>query len=140
MSFSLPWSLMNEGRKGNMPMMRNLPHTRILGWRQVINLAQETADLAKSKSPCFLNSCPRSSQKSRGTLQACIRDFRWQVLSKQPTIGGVVLQATSNQPQIPLVNFYLTESGDGDPVKPKPKPKPCPIKGKVSTGELGIVT
>ena len=52
---------------------------------------------------------------------------------EQSTIGGVVSQAGSKP-------FDLTESGNGDPVKPKPKPKPRPIKGKVSTSELSIVT
>jgi hypothetical protein len=54
---------------------------------------------------------------------------------KQSTIAS---QAGPSQPQIPLVHLNFTKSSDGDHVKPKPKPKP--IKGKVSEGELGIVT
>jgi len=52
---------------------------------------------------------------------------------KQSTIGGIVSQASSKP-------FDFMELVDGDPVKAKPKPKPHPIKWKVSTSELGIVT
>lgn len=61
------------------------------------------------------------------------------IVDKQSTIGRVVSQAGSSRPPIPLFNFDFTQSGDGNPVKAKPKPRPI-IKGKVSIGELGIVT
>ena len=47
-------------------------------------------------------------------------------------------KAGSSYGQQQAISFDFTKSSDGVPVKPKPKPRP--IKGKASTGELGIVT
>ena len=45
-------------------------------------------------------------------------------------------KAGSSYSKQQAVSFDFTKSSDGVPGKPKPKPRP--IKGKASTGELGI--
>jgi hypothetical protein len=72
----------------------------------------------------------QKAEELEPVLEVSIRKFHKQ--------SAITSQAGPSQPHIPLVHLNFTKSSDGDHVKPKPKPKP--IKGKVSEGELGIVT